>query len=87
MQQNNPYQNKVIKSKKLGKDALLQVSINEMAKRIYVDFSSIDGRFKVQKTFLDNFEGKKNAKEFQKKFKNLDDLKKYLGIYDTKNSN
>lgn len=80
MQQNNPYENKVIKNKKLGKDALLQVSVNEITKKIFVDFSSIDGRIKVQKSFQNNFEGKKEAKEFEKRFKNLKDLRVYFGL-------
>ena len=78
--QNNVFQNRVVKTKKLGKDALMQVSINEIAKRIFVDFSSIDGRIKVQKSFQDTFEGKKEAKEFEKRFKNLNEIKVYLGI-------
>jgi hypothetical protein len=78
--QNNVFQNRVVKTKKLGKDAQLQVSINEVAKRIFVDFSSTDGRLKIQKSFQDNFLGKKEAKEFEKKFKNLDEIKKYLRI-------
>jgi len=78
--QNNVFQNRVVKTKKLGKDALMQVSINEIAKRIFVDFSSVDGRIKIQKSFQDTFEGKKLAKEFEKRFKNLNEIKGYLGI-------
>ena len=78
--QNNPFKNRVIKNKKLGKDALLQVSVNEISKRIFVDFSSLDGKIKVQKSFQDNFEGKKQAKEYEKTFKSLIDLKKYFGM-------
>jgi hypothetical protein len=80
MEQTNPFQNKITKTKKLGKEAFLQVSINEISKRIFVDFSSVDGKIKVQKTFQNNFEGKKEAKEFEKKFKSINDLKKYFGI-------
>lgn len=80
MQQNNPFQNRVLKEKKLGKDAIMKVSVNEINRRIFVDFSSVDGRFKVQKTFQNTFEGEKEAKEFQKRFKTLNDLKKYLGL-------
>lgn len=78
--QNNPFQNKVTKTKKLGADAILQISENKYTKRILIDLSSVDGRFKVQKTFQDNLDGRKEAKEFQKRFKSLNDLKKYLGI-------
>jgi len=78
--QNNPYENRVVKTKKLGKQVLLQISENEHFNRILVDFSTIDGKLKVQKSFQNNFEGKKAAKEFQGRFKSLDDLKKYFGL-------
>ena len=78
--ENNPFQDKVVKVKKLGKNALLQVSKNDHSNRIFVDFSSVDGRIKVQKSFQDNFEGRKEAKEFEKRFKSLEEIKKYLGI-------
>jgi hypothetical protein len=76
----NPFQNRIVKTKKLGKDALLQVSVNDISKRIFVDFSSSDGKIKIQKTFQDNFEGKREAKEFEKRFKSLKDLRKYFGL-------
>ncbi len=76
----NPFANKVVKTKKLGKSVLLQVSENKHSNRILVDFSTIDGKLKVQKTFQNNFEGKKQAKEFEKRFKSLEDLKKYFGV-------
>ena len=77
---NNPFANKVVKTKKLGKNVVLQVSENEHSQRILVDFFTTDGKIKVQKTFQNNFEGKKEAKEFQKRFKSLNDLKKYFGL-------
>lgn len=78
--QSNPFENKIVKTKKLGKTVIMQVSENEYAGRILVDFSTIDGKLKVQKTFQNNFEGKKEAREFQKRFKSLGDLKKYFGL-------
>lgn len=80
MEINNPFANKIVKTKKLGKSVLLQVSENEYSGRILVDFSTTDGKLKVQKTFQNNFEGVKAAKEFQKKFKSLTDLRKYFGL-------
>jgi hypothetical protein len=80
MEQNNPFANKVVKTKKLGKSVVLQISENEYSNRILVDFSTTDGKLKVQKTFQNNFEGKKEASKFQKKFKSLGDLKKYFGV-------
>lgn len=78
--QSNPFQNKVIKTKKLGKDFLLQVSENKYTKRIFVDFSSLDGKIKIQKSFQDSFEGKRDAKDFEKRFKTLNELRKYFGL-------
>jgi hypothetical protein len=80
MQQNNPFQNRVVKQKKLGKDAMMEVSVNEINKRIFVDFSSLDGRFKIQKSFQDTYDGNKEALEFQKRFRSLNDLKRYFGL-------
>lgn len=77
--QYNPFANKVVKTKKLG-NLLLQVSENEHSERIFVDFSTVDGKLKLQKSFQNNFEGKKEAKEFQGRFKSLGDLKKYFGL-------
>lgn len=81
MQRNyNPFQNRVTKTKKLGKDAILQVSVNDISKRIFVDFTSSDGKIKLQKSFQDTYEGKIEAKKFENKFKSLKDLKKYFGM-------
>ena len=80
MQQNNPFQNKVVKSKKLGKTMLIEVSFNEISKRIFVDFSSIDGKLRLQRSFQDTFEGKQEAKNFEKSLKSLNDLKKHFGL-------
>lgn len=80
MQTSNPYENKIVKTKKLGKSVILQVSENKQSNKILVDFSTIDGKLKVQKTFQNNFEGKKEANKFQKQFKSLNDLKKYFGL-------
>jgi len=78
--QDNPFANKVVKTKKLGKNAVLQVSENEHFGRIYVEFQTVDGRLKVQKTFRDDFQGRKESKEFEKKFKTSTDIKKYFGL-------
>lgn len=78
--QHNPFANKVVKTKKLGTNLLLQISENEFSERIFVDFSTTDGKLKVQKSFQNNFEGKKEAKEFQNRFKSFNDLKKYFGL-------
>lgn len=74
------FDNKVLKKKKLDNEASLKVTQNEMSGRIFVDFYSEDGRLKVQKSFQDTFEGRKDAEKFQKKIKSIKDLKKYFGI-------
>jgi hypothetical protein len=78
--QSNPFENVVVKTKNLGKTVLLQVSKNEHAGKIIVDFSTVHGKLKVQRVFQDNFEGRKEAKEFEKRFKSLTDLKRYFGL-------
>jgi hypothetical protein len=76
----NPFESKVIKQKKLDKECSLKVSKNEMGARIFVEFSTTDGKFVIQKSFQDTFEGRKKAKEFQNSIKNIKDLRKYLGV-------
>jgi hypothetical protein len=80
MLQDNPFISKIVKTKKIGGNIVLEVSENEYLGKIFVDFSTTDGKLKVQKTFRNNFEGKKQAQDFQKKFKSLEDLKKYFGL-------
>jgi hypothetical protein len=75
----NPFETKIIKTKKL-KGITLQVSQNDHSKRILVDFFATNAKLKVQKSFQDSFEGRKEAKEFEKQFKTLSDLKKYFGL-------
>jgi len=73
------FENKVIKKKKLDKELTLRVLQNEMSGRIFVEFASEDGKLIVQKSFQDNYEGNKEAAEFQKRFKTIKELRKYLG--------
>ena len=80
MSQDNPFENKILKTKKLAKEIQMQVSVNDMTSRIFVEFSTLEGKLKVQKAFQNTFEGKKQAREFEKKFKNLKDLKEYFGL-------
>lgn len=76
----NPFEYRVVKIKKLGKDATVQISENEHTNRICIDYVSTDGRIKIQKTFQANYDGKKQAKEFEVRFKSLEDMKTYLGF-------
>lgn len=72
--------NKVLKKKKIDKELNLKVTQNEMSGRIFVEFASEDGKLVIQKSFQNTYDGKKDAEGFQKKFKSLNDLKKYFGI-------
>jgi len=78
--QYNPFANRVIKTKKLGLGLFLKVSENDHSERIFVDFYTEDGRLKIQKSFKNDRYGKQDSKEFQKKFKTSDDLRKYFGM-------
>lgn len=74
------FESKVLKEKKLDKDTKVKISKNEPRGRIFVEFSTADGRFVVQKNFADTIEGREQMKEFQNSIKNGKDLKKYLGL-------
>lgn len=69
---------KVLKKKKLDKDLNLKVTRNEGSERIFVEFSSKDGKLVLQKSFQDTYMGRTDAKMFEEAFKSLDDLKKYF---------
>lgn len=73
-------ENKVLKKKKLDKDTTLRVLLNEAGQRLFVEFFSESPKLKVQKSFQDNFEGRKSAEEFQQSIKSTADLKKYFGL-------
>jgi len=70
----------VIKKKKLDKETMMTVSKNGIGKRIFVDFYTIDGKLRVQKSFPDNGVGERDSKQFQKQIKSTMDLMNYLGI-------
>lgn len=72
--------NKVTKQKKIGQELNLKVTKNAASERIFVEFSSNDGKLVVQKSYQDNLLGRNEASKFEKKFKSLEDLKVYLGL-------
>lgn len=71
---------KLLRSKKVDKELNLKVTQNDMSGRIFVEFSSGDGKLVAQRSFPDTHEGKKESTEFQKKFKSITDLKKHFGL-------
>lgn len=74
------FENKVVKKKKLDKELNLKVSKNEMSGRIFVEFTSEDGKLILQKSFQDTYEGNKESEGFQKSVKSIKDLRKYFGL-------
>ncbi len=69
---------KVLKKKKLDKDLNLKVTKNEASERIFVEFSSKDGKLVLQRSFQDTYMGRMEADRFQDTFKSIDDLKTYF---------
>lgn len=74
------FENKVLKKKKLDKECSLKVTQNEMSGRIFVEFSSLNGKLVLQKSFQDNYDGTKEAEKFQKSIRSIKDLRKYFGL-------
>lgn len=71
---------KILKKKKLDKELNIKVTQNEMSGRIFVEFSSEDGKLVLQKSFQNTYEGTKEAEQFQKNIKSIKDLRKYFGL-------
>lgn len=71
---------KIIRKKKMDKELNLKVYKNEASERIFVEFSSKDGKMVLQKNFQDTYYGRKEAEEFEGKFKTIDDLKTYFKV-------
>jgi hypothetical protein len=74
------FENKILKKKKLDKETSLKISQNEMSGRIFVEFSSENGKLVVQKSFQNTYEGNKEAQAFSKTIKNMDGLRKHFGL-------
>lgn len=71
---------KVLKVKKLDRFCTLKVVENEAAGRIFVEFSSNDGKLVLQRNYLKSAESLAEAKKFERSIKSIKDLKKYFGI-------
>lgn len=78
-------ENRVIKKKTINKEINLKVYKNDGAQRIFVEFSTLDGKMVLQKSFQSTFSGIKEAEDFQEMIKSLNDLKAYFGIKEKKN--
>jgi hypothetical protein len=70
---------KIIKEKKLDKEKLVvKITKNDAAERIFVEFSSPDGRMKLQRSFQDTYYGREDAKTFEKSIKSIDALQSHF---------
>lgn len=74
------FENKIVKEKQLDKGLKLTVKQNEMSGRIFVEFSSEDGKLVLQKSFPDTIDGVQDSERFQKSIKSTKALHKYFGI-------
>lgn len=71
----------IISQTKMGKNLTLTVSKSDATNRIYVKFSSSDGKFIVEKNFqADSVVGITESEKYQTKFKSIRDFKNYLGL-------
>ena len=69
---------KVLKKKKLDKDLNLKVSKNDASERIFVEFSSKDGKLVVHKSFQDTYLGRMEATKFEETYKTIEELKAHF---------
>jgi hypothetical protein len=69
---------KVLRKKKVDKDLNVKVSQNEASERIFVEFSSKDGKLVVQRSFQDTYLGRKDAAAFEESFKSFDDFRAHF---------
>lgn len=72
------FETSLIKELQIEEQLVLTVSRNVHSERVYVQFKSADGKITLQKTFQDNFFGRKDAEKFEKSINSLAELKTYL---------
>jgi hypothetical protein len=65
---------KVLRKKKLDKELSLKVTKNEASERIFVEFSSKDGKMVLQRSFQDTYHGRLDADSFGESIKSIDEL-------------
>ena len=71
---------KVLKTEELDGGLKMKVTENNSSERIFVTFSSPDGKLVLQRNYQNNFKGRLQAETFENSFKTLDDLKKYFKV-------
>lgn len=67
-------ENKVLRKKKIDKELSLKVTKNDAAERIFVEFSSKDGKMVLQRSFQDTFHGRTEAGVFEESIKSINEL-------------
>lgn len=67
-------ENKVLRKKKLDKELLLKVCQNDATERIFVEFSTKNGRMILQKSFQNNFYGRQDAEAFEKSIATIEEF-------------
>ena len=74
------FETSLVKELEVDEGLNLRVTRSSYSERVYVEFKSTDGKLTLQKTFQDNFFGRKDAEKFEKSMKTLSDLKAYLKV-------
>lgn len=71
---------KVIKKKKVDSKSTMTISENMTGDRVFIEFSTNDGRLRLEKSFPASGLGIRDAGLFQDRFRSTDDLLKYFNI-------
>lgn len=71
-------ENKILRKKKLDKELTVKVLRNEASERIFVEFTSKDGKMILHRSFQDTYYGREEAKIFENSFKSIDEFKAYF---------
>lgn len=71
-------ENKLIYKKKVDKDLNVTVFKNDAAERIFVEFSSKDGKLVLQRMFQDTYRGRLEATDFESSFESIAQFKAHF---------
>jgi hypothetical protein len=74
------FDNKVVRTSNLDKHLALKIMQSDSSGRIFVEFTSSDGKLTLQKSFQNTVVGNMESLEFQSNFKGIGDLRKYFGM-------
>jgi hypothetical protein len=71
---------KVIDKRKVDKELSIKISKNDASERIFVEFSSKDGKLVLQRSFQDTHYGRIDAAKFENHFKTIEEFKAHFKI-------